>query len=142
MLPEASDVVGMHRHRRHHAAERIGQQQIVGIEEDHERRAAGIQTPVARSAHSGPAYRNQPDPRIGNRCHNRRCRIARAIIDHDHLEIGERLPQDAADCFAYVPFHIPGSRDDGDRRRRSSSHEPPNRDVLCCFLATRDCAHP
>ncbi len=64
---------------------------VVGIEPRQERRAGQLDRPNQRARQSLPRPALETQARIAQRCEHVRCRVRRAVVDDDQLEIRELL---------------------------------------------------
>ena len=94
--------------------QRIGEEAIIGIQKRHVPSAARSPPGVPRNRQARVALTDVLD--LGEVCRHSGCVIRGSVVDHDHLEVGERLTPDAAHGVPEKAAVVITGDHDGDHR--------------------------
>jgi hypothetical protein len=112
-MGETGDVLRHPVQRRHHRAQRIRHENVVGIEKENVGRARGCKPGISRGADTGIFLADNRQTAVGNGSQDFRRGVGRSVIDHDQFDIFEALAKDAGQCLLNEPFSVVGGDDDG-----------------------------
>src|SRR5207248_4721144 len=88
----------------------VGVAAVVAGHEGDVAAAAGRQGAVGGDAWPAVLLADRDDPRVGERPHDVRGAVGRAVVHDDDLEVGDRLVEDAADGLGDVFLVVIGGQ--------------------------------
>ena len=130
--------LGPLRHESRHAAQRIGRQAHIGIDEDQQRVPRQMRQMPAGMLLARPARRQRrrrlhPDAGVGDGAHDIRRSVGRVVVEHDDFQIHVAVCQHGVDGGSDLVRLVAGGDQDGDRRfhaahrRRAVEQQVPYR---------------
>jgi hypothetical protein len=98
------------------SGEAVGLRDVVAIHAGQELAAGEAKGFVERSGEPAIFADRQPHACVARRVvpEDRGRRVLRAVVDHDQLEVAERLAEDAVDGLGEVPLAVVDGHEDGD----------------------------